>query len=84
LKKEQEKIPENEEKKQSREISRRDFLVGAGTVVAGGAIGAGLLSGCGETVTTTVKEISTKISSDDYNSSCHHRYRNKDGSRSGR
>jgi len=60
LKKEQEKIPENEEKKQPSEVSRRDFLVGAGTVVVGGAIGAGLLSGCGETVTTTVKETSTK------------------------
>jgi len=60
LKKEQEKILENVEQKESGEVSRRDFLVGAGTVVVGGAIGAGLLSGCGETVTTTVKETSTK------------------------
>jgi len=37
------------------EVSRRDFLVGAGAVVVGGTISAGLLSGCGggETVTTT-------------------------------
>jgi anaerobic selenocysteine-containing dehydrogenase len=55
-----EKIPENAEQKESGEVSRRDFLVGAGTVVVGGAIGAGLLSSCGETVTTTVKETSTK------------------------
>jgi len=60
LKKEQEKLPVNAEQKESGEVSRRDFLVGAGTVVVGGAIGAGLLSGCGETVTTTVKETSTK------------------------
>jgi len=60
LKKEQEKIPENAEQKESGEVSRRDFLVGAGTVVVGGAIGAGLLSSCGETVTTTIKETSTK------------------------
>jgi len=60
LKKENRKLSEVEEKKQSDEVSRRDFLVGAGTVVIGGAIGAGLLSSCGETVTTTVKETSTK------------------------
>jgi len=59
LKKEQEKLPVDELKK-SGEVTRRDFLVGAGTVVVGGAIGAGLLSSCGETVTTTVKETSTK------------------------
>jgi len=53
----EEKIPKEE---QNGEVSRRDFLVGAGTVVVGGAIGAGLLSSCGETVTTTVKETSTK------------------------
>ncbi len=51
---------QNEETKKTSEVTRRDFLVGAGTVVVGGAIGAGLLSGCGETVTTTVKETSTK------------------------
>ncbi len=60
MKKEQEKIPENEEKKQSG-VSRRDFLVGSGTVVVGGVIGAGLLSSCGggETVTTTVEKTKT-------------------------
>jgi len=54
LKEEKEKLPENEEKKQSGEVTRRDFLVGAGTVVVGGAIGAGLLSSCGDGETTTV------------------------------
>ncbi len=61
MKKEQEKIPENEEQNESGKVSRRDFLVGTGTVVVGGVIGAGLLSSCkSETVTTTVKETSTK------------------------
>jgi len=61
LKREQEKLPLNEEKKKSSEISRRDFLMGAGTVVAGGIIGSGLLSGCKpETVTTTVEIPTTK------------------------
>ncbi len=62
MKKEQEKLSEFEENKQSGEVSRRDFLVGAGTVVVGGAIGAGLLSSCdgGEkTVTTTVEKTKT-------------------------
>jgi trimethylamine-N-oxide reductase (cytochrome c) len=54
-----------EEKKQTGEVSRRDFLVGAGTVVVGGAIGAGILSSCdsgdGKTITTTktVDKVST-------------------------
>jgi len=48
LKEEKEKSPVDETKK-SGEVTRRDFLVGAGTVVVGGAIGAGLLSSCGET-----------------------------------
>jgi anaerobic selenocysteine-containing dehydrogenase len=60
LKKEQEKLPENEEKTQSAGVSRRDFLVGAGTVVVGGAIGASVLSGCGGTTTETVKVTETK------------------------
>jgi len=60
LKEEKEKIPENTEQKESGEVTRRGFLVGAGTVVVGGAIGAGLLSSCGDTVTTTIKETSTK------------------------
>ncbi len=60
MKKEQEKLPENKEKKQSGEVTRRDFLVGAGTVVVGGAIGAGVLSGCGvDTVTQTVTTTKT-------------------------
>ncbi len=55
------KQPKNEEKKQSGEVTRRDFLVGAGTVVVGGAIGAGILSGCngGEGTTKTVEVTKT-------------------------
>jgi len=38
----------SEEKKiEKREVSRRDFLVGAGAVVVTGAVGAGVLGGCG-------------------------------------
>ncbi len=64
MKKEQNKLPEEkEEKKQSGEVSRRDFLVGAGTVVVGGAVGAGLLSSCGDgeekTITTTIEKTKT-------------------------
>jgi trimethylamine-N-oxide reductase (cytochrome c) len=61
LKKEQRKQSENEEQTHLSEVSRRDFLVGAGTVVVGGAIGAGLLSSCngGETITTTVEKTKT-------------------------
>jgi trimethylamine-N-oxide reductase (cytochrome c) len=61
LKEKNEKLPENEEGKEQSGVSRRDFLVGAGTVVVGGAIGAGLLSSCGEgeTVTTTVEKTKT-------------------------
>jgi anaerobic selenocysteine-containing dehydrogenase len=60
LKEEKEKLPV-EETKQSGEVTRRDFLVGSGTVIVGGAIGAGLLSSCkgGETVTTTVTSTKT-------------------------
>ncbi|MFA6347497.1 MAG: twin-arginine translocation signal domain-containing protein, partial [Dehalococcoidales bacterium] len=48
----------NEE--QRKQISRRDFLVGAGTVVVGGAIGSGLLSSCeSEPVTTTIEKTKT-------------------------
>ena len=57
----EEKLTSNEEEKQAGGVSRRDFLVGAGTVVVGGAVGSGLLSSCkGETVTTTVVQTSTK------------------------
>jgi len=56
-----EKDINKEEKKESGEVSRRDFLVGAGTVVVGGAVGAGILSGCGgEEVTKTVVQTTTK------------------------
>jgi hypothetical protein len=52
---------ENEEKNQSGEVSRRDFLVGAGTVLAASTIGGGLLAGCkGETITETVQVTTTK------------------------
>ncbi len=52
---------ENEEKNQSGEVSRRDFLVGAGTVLAASTIGGGLLAGCeGETTTETVEVTKTK------------------------
>jgi hypothetical protein len=61
LKEDKEKKSGNEEKTQSGEITRRDFLVGAGTVVVGGAIGAGILSGCngGEATTKTVEVTKT-------------------------
>jgi iron complex transport system substrate-binding protein len=39
--------------KEKGEMSRRHFLLGAGSVVIGGALGGGLLSGCKEEVTTT-------------------------------
>ncbi len=63
MKKEQNELPnEKEEKQQSKEFSRRDFLVGAGSVIVGSAVGGGLLSSCaGETtVTQTVVQTSTK------------------------
>jgi aerobic-type carbon monoxide dehydrogenase small subunit (CoxS/CutS family) len=52
-----------DKKKERGEISRRDFLVGAGAVVVGGAIGAGitypLVAGKGEAETvTTIKTVS--------------------------
>ncbi len=50
----------NEEKKQTGEVTRRDFLIGAGTVVVGGAVGAGLLSSCSGGGTTTVTATTTK------------------------
>lgn len=57
----EEKLISNEEEKQAGGVSRRDFLVGTGTVVVGGAIGSGLLTSCkGKTVTTTVTQTSTK------------------------
>ncbi len=56
MKKEQDNLSENkDEKKQSGEVSRRDFLTRAGILVAGGAVGSGLLSGCAGEITTTEK-----------------------------
>jgi anaerobic selenocysteine-containing dehydrogenase len=46
-------------KNEKAEVSRRDFLVGAGAVVVSGAVGAGILAGCG-TKTETVVSTSTK------------------------
>lgn len=43
----------DKEKNRKIEVTRRDFLVGAGTVAVGSAVGAGVLSGCG-TVSTKV------------------------------
>ncbi len=62
MKKEKQKQPENEEKKQSGEVSRRDFLVGAGSVIVGGAIGAGIAYPLakGEEGGATVTEVVTK------------------------
>jgi len=59
-------VKEDKDKKERGEVSRRDFLVGAGAVVVGGAIGAGitypLVSGDGEVVTTTsVKTVPTTV-----------------------
>jgi len=54
-------LPEDT-KNEKAEVSRRDFLVGAGAVVASGAVGAGILAGCGgggETVTVTTTKVST-------------------------
>jgi hypothetical protein len=72
LKKGKEKLPENEEKKQSGEVSRRDFLVGAGSVIVGGAIGAGIAyplakgeeggATTTEVVTKTTEKVSTVTS----------------------
>jgi uncharacterized protein with FMN-binding domain len=51
----------DEEQNQAGKVSRRDFLVGAGTVLAGTAIGGGLLSGCkADPETTTVEVTKTK------------------------
>ena len=42
------------------DMSRRNFLFGAGSLVIGGALGGGLLSGCKEEVTTTKMITTTK------------------------
>jgi succinate dehydrogenase/fumarate reductase flavoprotein subunit len=60
LKENKKKTTENVEKKQTDEVSRRNFLLGAGTVVVGGVIGGGLLASCkGETTVTKTVEIPT-------------------------
>jgi len=51
-----------DKKKERGEVSRRDFLVGAGAVVVGGAIGAGIaypLASGGDGEVTTVTKVST-------------------------
>ena len=55
-------MKKDQEKKQPDEVSRRGFLVGTGTVVVGGVIGAGLLSSCndGGEVTKTIVQTTTK------------------------
>jgi hypothetical protein len=51
----------DKEKKPLKEMSRRDFLVGASTLAVGGALGSGILAGCkGETITETVQVTTTK------------------------
>ena len=49
-----------EKESNKNEVSRRDFLVGAGAVVASGAIATGALAGCGGTTTETVTSTATK------------------------
>jgi len=55
----EEKLDKDKEKREKGEVSRRDFLVGAGAVVVGGAIGAAItyplvaVKGDGEVITTT-------------------------------
>jgi trimethylamine-N-oxide reductase (cytochrome c) len=55
-------LKDNKDKIERGEVSRRDFLVGAGAVVVGGAIGAGitypLVAGKGGEVVTTTKTVS--------------------------
>ncbi|MDD4924252.1 MAG: hypothetical protein PHF74_05405 [Dehalococcoidales bacterium] len=55
MKDNKEKIAINEEVKQSGEISRRDFLIGTSAVMVSGAIGAGVLSGCGGGTETSLE-----------------------------
>ncbi len=67
MKKEQEKS--TKDKEQSGEVSRRDFLIGAGTVVVGSTVGAGLLSSCtkGEATTVTTTKTVEKTTTIDGN-----------------
>jgi iron complex transport system substrate-binding protein len=61
MEKKQNKQIQSDEKQQLKEISRRNFLLGAGSVIVGSTIGSGLLSGCkGETTTVTQTIPTTK------------------------
>jgi Fe-S-cluster-containing hydrogenase component 2 len=61
LKKNLEELPENEDEKQSNEVSRRDFIANVGAVVAGGVVGGGILSSCSsEPVIETINVTETK------------------------
>jgi succinate dehydrogenase/fumarate reductase flavoprotein subunit len=61
LKENKKKTTLNDEIINKESMSRRSFLLGAGTVLAGTAIGGGLLAGCkGETTTETVQITTTK------------------------
>ncbi len=56
-----EKQFEEDENKLSGEVSRRDFLVGAGTVIGVSALSSGILASCkGETTTEIVQVTTTK------------------------
>lgn len=50
-------IEEEKKKSQPAEVSRRDFLTRAGVIVAGSAVGGGLLAGCTPEEITTTEEI---------------------------
>ena len=49
----------NIEPENKSELSRRRFLLGAGSLIVGGALGGGLLSGCKEKIVTTTKVVSS-------------------------
>jgi len=63
----EEQLKEDKDKKERGEVSRRDFLIGAGAVVVGGAVGAGIAyplasGGDGEVTTvTSVKTVPTTV-----------------------
>jgi len=56
-------LPKDKDKKERGEVSRRDFLIGAGAVVVGGAVGAGitypLVAGKGDGGVVTTTKVST-------------------------
>ena len=49
----------NTDPKEEENMSRRNFLFGAGSLIVGGALGGGLLSGCKERIVTTTKVVSS-------------------------